>query len=84
MIESKLKDMEVRRKLQLSADEGFALESFKHPLPKIFHGGASENSCNYTWLPGLSSKNKWEDEAGLTGARITISSSREVIRSGVE
>ena len=82
--DSELKDMEVRRKLQLSADEGFALESFKHPLPKIFHGGASENSCNYTWLPGLSSKDKWEDEAGLTGARITISSSREVIRSGVE
>lgn len=82
--DSELKDMEVRRKLHLSADEGFALESFKHPLPKIFHGGASENACNYTWLPGLSSKEKWEDESGLTGARITISSSREVIRSGVE
>ena len=82
--DSELKDMEVRRKLQLSADEGFALESFKHPLPKIFHGGASENACNYTWLPGLTSKDKWEDESGLTGARITISSSREVIRSGVE
>jgi hypothetical protein len=82
--DSKLKDMEVRRKVQLSADEGFALKSFKHLLPKIYHGGASENSCVYTWLPGLSSKDKWEDETGLTGAQVKISSSREVIPSGVE
>ena len=68
----------------MSADGGFALESFKHPLPKIFHGGASENACTYTWLPGLSGKEKWEDDSGLTRTCVKISYSQEVICSGVE
>ena len=76
--------METRKKLALSADEALALESFKHPLPKVFNGGSSEDTLVTTWLPGIVSKRKWEDEYGLSGAKITVRDNIEVICSRVE
>ena len=83
---NQLKDMEVRKKLDLSADEGIVLESFKHSLPRLFSGGLSENSmCNTTtWLPGIPNKNRWEDEFGQAGVKVTIQENIEVIRSRLE
>ena len=81
---TELKEMETRKKLELSADEALALESFKHPLPKVFNGGSSEDTLVTTWLPGIVSKRKWEDEYGLSGAKITIRDNIEVIRTRIE
>ena len=81
---TELKEMETRKKLELSADEALALESFKHPLPKVFNGGSSEDTLVTTWLPGITSKRKWEDEYGLSGAKITIRDNIEVIRTRIE
>ena len=81
---TELKEMETRKKLSLSADEALVLESFKHPLPKVFNGGSSEDTLVTTWLPGIVSKRKWEDEYGLSGAKITICDNIEVIRSRIE
>ena len=81
---TELKEMETRKKLELSADEALALESFKHPLPKVFNGGSSEDTLVTTWLPGITSKRKWEDDYGLSGAKITIRDNIEVIRTRIE
>ena len=80
-----LKNMEVRQKLDLTADEALIIESFKHPLPRIFNGGSSANAATYSaWLPGVPSKDKWEDNVGLSGAKITIRDNEATIRTRIE
>ena len=83
---TELKQMEVRKKLNLSSDDALVIESFKHPLPKIFSGGASETSMSKSssWLPGISSVEKWECKYGLAGAKVTIKDNLEVIRNRLE
>lgn len=83
---AELKNMEVRKKLGLSADEALVLESFKHPLPKLFSGGASETAMakSLVWLPGIPSPENWEDEYGTSGVRVIIKDNEEVIRNRLE
>ena len=80
-----LKSMEIRQKLDLTADEALIIESFKHALPRIFNGTSSGNSNNFTsWLPGIQTKDKWEDNAGLSGAKVTIRDNEASIRLRIE
>ena len=81
---TELKDMEVRKKLGLSAAEGIVVNSFKHALPKVFSHSSSDTSTSSNWLPGIPSKDKWEDEQRLSGAKITIKDNVEVIRERIE
>lgn len=75
-----LKDMEIRKKLQLSSAGQLSVDSFKNPLPKVWRGSGSENSSAGTWLPGIPTKNKWEDESGMTGAKVVIAQDLENVR----
>lgn len=81
-----LKSMEIRQKLDLTADEAVIIESFKHALPRIFNGGSSSssNSSFTSWLPGIPTKDKWEDNVGLSGAKVTIRDNEASIRTRVE
>ena len=81
---TELKNMEMLKKLALSADAGLAIESFKHPLPKVFRGSATDVGLGKSWLPGIPSPERWEDHYGLSGARVSIKSSMEEIRSRLE
>lgn len=84
---TELKDMEVRKKLSLKADDGIAIKSFSHSLPRLFHNGgsaASSSSSLTSWLPGIPHKDRWEDEFGMSGVKITIRNNIEVIRSRLE
>ena len=82
---TELKNMEMLKKLSLSADAGLAIESFKHPLPKVFRGSSTtETGLGRGWLPGIPTPERWEDRHGLSGARIQIKSSIEEIRSRLE
>lgn len=72
---SKLKNMDVRRKLEVTADEALVIEGFKHPLPKVFSGNSTETTMLTNWLPGVKTKSSWEDEHGLRGTKITIKES---------
>ena len=81
---TELKNMEMLKKLSLSADAGLAIESFKHPLPKVFRGSASDTGLGRGWLPGIPTPERWEDHHGLSGARVSIKSSMEEIRSRLE
>ena len=81
---TELKNMEMLKKLSLSADAGLAIESYKHPLPKVFRGGVSDVGLGRGWLPGIPSPERWEDHHGLSGARVSIKSSMEEIRSRLE
>lgn len=76
--DTELKDMEVRKNLDLKADEALVIESFKHPLPLVFHNG-SQSISTTTWLPGVPLKDKWEDKHCLSGAKVTIKENIEVI-----
>jgi len=76
--------MESRKKLQLTANKAIVVDSFAHPLPRGFGGNASEETLMHTWLPGLKSKQKWEDDAGLSGVKMTIRDNIQVIRTRVE
>ena len=81
---TELKNMEMLKKLSLSADAGLAIESFKHPLPKVFRGSATDVGLGRGWLPGIPTPERWEDHHGLSGARVSIKSSMEEIRSRLE
>ena len=81
---TELKNMEMLKKLSLSADAGLAIESFKHPLPKVFRGSSSDMGLGKGWLPGIPTPERWEDHYGLSGARVSIKSSMEEIRSRLE
>ena len=81
---TELKNMEMLKKLSLSADSGLAIESFKHPLPKVFRGSATDTGLGRGWLPGIPTPERWEDHHGLSGARVSIKSSIEEIRSRLE
>ena len=73
------------KKLSLSADSGLAIESFKHPLPKVFRGSSTlDVGIGRCWLPGIPTPERWEDYHGLSGAKISIKSSIEEIRSRLE
>ena len=78
-----LKEMEVRKKLEMSADEGLVIESFKHPLPCIFNNGSSTSST-MVWLPGIPTKDKWMDDLHIQGAKLTIEDKVEVIWERME
>ena len=79
-----LKGMEIRQKLDLTADEAVIIESFKHALPRIFNGGSSTTNTFGSWLPRNATKDKWEDNVGLSGAKITMRDNEASIRSRVE
>ena len=79
-----LKNMEIRQKLDLTADEALIIESFKHALPRIFNGSSLNASTFSSWLPGVPSKEKWEDSVGLSGAKITIRDNDTSIGARVE
>ena len=80
-----LKNMEIRKKLELTADEALIIESFKHALPRIFNGGSSAAATSTSaWLPGVPTKDKWEDNLGLSGAKITLRDNETTIRTRVE
>ena len=81
---TELKNMEMLKKLDLSADAGLAIESFKHPLPKVFRGNSMETVTGKGWLPGIPTPERWEDRHGLSGARISIKTSLEEIRARLE
>ena len=81
---TELKNMEMLKKLELSADAGLAIESFKHPLPKVFRGNSLEPATGRVWLPGIPTPERWEDMNGLIGARVSIKTSMEEIRSRLE
>ena len=81
---TELKNMEMLKKLALSADAGLAIESFKHPLPKVFRGNSTDVGIGKSWLPGIPTPERWEDHHGLSGARVQIRSSIEEIRSRLE
>ena len=81
---TELKNMEMLKKLSLSADAGLAIESFKHPLPKVFRGSSNDMGLGKGWLPGIPTPERWEDHYGLSGARVSIKSSMEEIRSRLE
>ena len=81
---TELKNIEMLKKLSLSADAGLAIESFKHPLPKVFRGSATDVGIGRGWLPGIPTPERWEDHHGLSGARVSIKSSMEEIRSRLE
>ena len=82
--DSTLQEMDCRRKIQLSADEAIAVEAFAQPLPKLFRGTSKEPSLHHAYLPGIPSKDRWEDDIGLTGVKITISENLETVRNGVQ
>ncbi len=84
---SGLKDMELRSKMKMTACESIVLDSFKHPLPRIFNSGSSGDSGSTgtnAWLPGIPTKSRWEDAEALSGAKITIKDNEEVVRSRLE
>ena len=81
---TELKNMEMLKKLSLSADSGLAIESFKHPLPKVFRGASTDVGMGRGWLPGIPTPERWEDHHGMTGARVSIKTSIEEIRSRLE
>ena len=83
---SGLKDMELRSKMKMTACESIVLDSFKHPLPRIFNSGGSSESASTSnaWLPGIPTKTRWEDAESLSGAKITIKDNEEVVRSRLE
>ena len=81
---STLHDMDCRRKIQLSADEAVAIEAFAQPLPKLFRGTTKDPALHHNYLPGISSKERWEDDIGLTGVKLTISENLETVRNGVQ
>lgn len=76
--------MDCRHKIQLSADEAIAVEAFAQPLPKLFRGTSKEPSLHHAYLPGIPSKDRWEDDIGLTGVKITILENLETVRNGVQ
>ena len=82
--ESSLREMDCRRKIQLSPDEAVAIEAFAQPLPKLFRGTSKDPTLHHSYLPGITSKDRWEDDIGLTGVKITISENLETVRSGVQ
>ena len=72
---TELKNMEMLKKLELSVDAGLAIESFKHPLPKVFCGSAVDVGIGRGWLPGIPTLERWEDHHDLSGAQVSIKSS---------
>jgi hypothetical protein len=80
-----LKNMETRNKLSITADEAIIIESFKHPLPKVFSGSSSSDTLSLSsWLPGIPTKEKWEDTVGLSGAKILLQENEAIVRNRVE
>ena len=80
-----LKNMETRNKLSITADEAIIIESFKHPLPKVFSGSSSSDTLSLSsWLPGVPTKEKWEDTVGLSGAKILLQENEAIVRNRVE
>ena len=79
-----LRDMDTRRKVAISADEAIAIESFSQPLPKLFRGSVKQPELGQKWLPGIPTKDRWEDEIGLSGVKVTITENLEIVRSGVQ
>ena len=82
--DSTLKDMATRKKVELSPDEATAVSAFDQPLPKLFRGSNKSPGLAQTWLPGIPTKERWEDEIGLSGTKITISENVETVRTAVE
>jgi hypothetical protein len=82
--DSTLKDMATRKKVELSPDEATAVAAFDQPLPKLFRGSNRSPALALTWLPGIPTKERWEDDIGMGGTKITIAENVETVRTAVE
>lgn len=77
-------EMEKRRKIKVTADEDITLNSFNHPLPRLFNGGSSPDTPQSDiWLPGISTPAKWENEDGTSGVKLTIEENEEQVNSRI-
>ena len=80
--ESVIKDMKTRRDVQITADEEIAIASFDKPLPKLFRGVSNDNSPR-SWVPGIPTKTRWEDEYGMAGVKLTILNNLDNVSDGL-
>ena len=77
-------NMDTRRKANISADEAIVVEAFQYPLPRCFRGGSSGTSLGGAWLPGIRSKEAWENKSGTRGVKIAIQDNMEGIRFRID
>ena len=80
--DSVIKDMKTRRDVQITADEEIAIASFDKPLPKLFRGVSNDNSPR-SWVPGIPTKTRWEDEYGMAGVKLTILNNLDNVSDGL-
>lgn len=76
---SELKNMELRKKLNLKPDEAISLNGFNHSLPKYFYGNHGDK-----WLSGIPTASKLLSEDHLTGVKVTINEGMESTRERIE
>jgi len=77
-------NMDTRRKANISADEAIVVEAFQYPLPRCFRGGSSTNNLGGAWLPGIRTKETWENKSGTRGVKIAIQDNMEGIRFRID
>ena len=78
-------DMDARKKVAVSTDEATVVDAFQHPLPRCFRGTGSHNSAGYlgSWLPGVKTKQAWENRTNTHGVKVVIKDSVEGIRGRI-
>ena len=76
-------EMDTRRKASLSADEAIIVEAFQHPLPRCFRGSSSSANIG-AWLPGLKTKDSWENKSSTRGVKLAIRDNMDGIRQRIE
>jgi len=77
-------NMDTRRKANISADEAIVVEAFQYPLPRCFRGGGTGTNVGGAWLPGIRTKETWENKAGTRGVKIAIQDNMEGIRFRID
>jgi len=77
-------NMDTRRKANISADEAIVVEAFQYPLPRCFRGGSSGSNVGGAWLPGIRTKETWENKSGTRGVKIAIQDNMEGIRFRID
>jgi len=76
-------EMDTRRKASLSADESIVVEAFQYPEPRCFRGG-STSTVTHCWLPGVKSREIWENDTNTRGVKIAIRDTMEGIRYRID